>query len=178
MSEYQTIARPYAQAVFELAQASADFQQWSEVLAWAAAIAADDEVKELVQNPRVERDALARLFEDIVADRLFQEARAFLRLVIQNRRILALPSIASQFEAMRAEAEGTIEAELISALHVSEDQRDKLAQSLSRRLGREVSLQVTQDPDLIGGAVLRAGDLVIDASVKGRLQKLAANLAR
>ena len=178
MSEYQTIARPYAQAVFELAQASSNFQPWSEVLAWAAVIAADDEVKELVQNPRVERDALAQLLEDILADRMFQEAKAFLRLVIQNRRVLALPNIASQFEAMRAEAEGTIEAELISALHVGEDQRDKLAQSLSQRLGREVSLQVTQDPHLIGGAVLRAGDLVIDASVKGRLQKLAANLAR
>ena len=178
MSEYQTIARPYAQAVFELAQASSNFQQWSEVLAWAAEIAADDEIKELVQNPRVERDALARLLEDILADRMFQEAKAFLHLVIHNRRVLALPNIASQFEAMRAEAEGTIEAELISALHVGDDQRDKLAQSLSQRLGREVSLQVTHDPQLIGGAVLRAGDLVIDASVKGRLQKLAANLAR
>lgn len=178
MSEYHTIARPYAQAVFELAQASSNFQQWSDMLAWASAVAADAEVQELVQNPRVERDALVRLFGDIVGERMFEQTANFLRLVIQNGRVFALPSIASQFETMRAEAEGTIEAELISALHVSDDQRTKLAQSLSQRLGREVSLQVTHDPNLIGGAVLRAGDLVIDASVKGRLQKLAANLAR
>ena len=79
---------------------------------------------------------------------------------------------------MRAEAEGTIEAELISALDVSEEQKVRVARSLSERLGREVTLQVVQDPSLIGGAILRAGDMVIDASVKGRLQKLAADLTR
>jgi len=79
---------------------------------------------------------------------------------------------------MRAKAEGTITAELVSAQNVSSAQQAQLTQSLSKRLGREVTLQVTQDPDLIGGAVLRAGDMVIDASVSGRLQKLAANLAR
>jgi F-type H+-transporting ATPase subunit delta len=83
-----------------------------------------------------------------------------------------------QFEAKRAEAEGTIEAELISAREVTDAQRTALAESLARKLGREVSLRVVEEPDLIGGAVLRAGDMVIDASVKGRLQKLAANLAR
>lgn len=178
MTEYQTIARPYAQAVFELARASSSYKQWSDALNWVSVIAADPEIQELVQNPKVERDSLVRLFEDIAGDRLFEEARNFLRLVIQNGRVFALPGIASQFEDMRAEAEGTIEAELISALDVDEEQQAKLAQSLSKRLGREVSLRVTRDPDLIGGAVLRAGDMVIDASVKGRLQKLAANLAR
>jgi F-type H+-transporting ATPase subunit delta len=79
---------------------------------------------------------------------------------------------------MRAEAEGTIEAELISALGVSEEQKTKIAASLSRRLGREVSLRVTEDPSLIGGAVLRAGDMVVDASLKGHLQKLATSLSR
>lgn len=178
MTEYQTIARPYAHAVFELARAAGDYQRWSEALAWLSSIASDTQVQELAQNPRVDKDSLTRLFTDIAGEKLFDEARNFLRLVIQNGRVFALSNIAAQFETMRAEAEGTIEAELLSARDVTDEQRSKLAQSLSDRLGRQVSLQVVQDPSLIGGAVLRAGDMVIDASVKGRLEKLAANLAR
>ena len=178
MSEYQTIARPYAQAVFELARSAGNYEEWSRALAWLSAIAADDQVQELAQNPRVDDASLVQLFEDIVGDRLFDAAGNFLKLVVSNDRIFALPSIAAQFEAMRAEAEGTIEAELISARAVSDSQQAALARSLARKLGREVSLRVVEAPDLIGGAVLRAGDMVIDASVKGRLQKLAAILAR
>ena len=178
MSEYQTIARPYAHAVFELARASGKFENWSEALSWISFIATDAQVQELAQNPRVERESMIRLFEDIAGEKLFDEARNFLRLVIQNGRIFALSNIAAQFETMRAEAEGTIEAELVSALDVTDEQQSQLAQSLSSRLGRQVSLQVVHDPSLIGGAILRAGDMVIDASVKGRLQKLATSLAR
>lgn len=178
MSEYQTIARPYAQAVFELARSTGNYPDWSTALAWASAIADDEQVHELAQNPKVDDAALVQLFEDVAGDKLFAEARNFLRLVVANDRVFAIPHIAAQFETMRAEAEGTITAELISAQTVSSEQQAQLAQSLSKRLGREVTLDVVQDPDLIGGAVLRAGDMVIDASVKGRLQKLAANLAR
>ena len=178
MSEYQTIARPYAQAVFELARSAGNYPDWSTALVWASAIADDEQVRELAQNPKVDDAALVQLFEDVAGDNLFAEARNFLRLVVANDRVFAIPHIAVQFESMRAEAEGTITAELVSARTVSSEQQAQLAQSLSKRLGREVTLEVVQDPDLIGGAVLRAGDLVIDASVKGRLQKLAANLAR
>jgi len=177
MSEYQTIARPYAQAVFELSRATGDFENWSQALAWISAIADDDQVQELAQNPKVDDVSLGQIFEDIAGEKLFDEARNFLRLVIANGRVFALPSIAAQFEIMRAAAEGTIEAKLISARAVTDEQQATLARSLSKKLGREVNLQVVEDPDLIGGAVLRAGDMVIDASVKGSLQKLAANLA-
>ncbi len=177
MSEHHTIARPYAQAVFELARDANDYQSWSQALAWLAALAANSEIRELVQNPRVDRPALIQLIEDICQDKLFPEAKSFLRLIIANDRFFSLPAIATQFETMRAEAEGTIQAELITAQLVTDDQRTKITASLSRRLGREVTLRVTEDAALIGGAVLRAGDMVIDASVKGRLQKLAANLA-
>ena len=178
MSEYRTIARPYAQAVFDLARAGGNYEDWSQALAWASAIASDDQVKELAQNPRVDDAELVTLFDDIAGDRLFDEARNFLKLVIANGRVFVLPSISNQFEDMRAEAEGTIEAELISARQVTDAQRSALAQSLARKLGREVSLRVVEEPDLIGGAILRAGDMVIDASVKGRLQKLTAILSR
>jgi len=178
MSEYQTIARPYAQAVFELAQASGDYQRWSEALAWTAAVAEDPQVQALAQDPRVDAASLVKLFEDVAGDKLFDEARNFLRLVIRNGRAFALSQVAERFEEMRAKAEGTIEAELITALEVNDEQRSALAQSRSRRLGREGTLRVEQDPQLIGYAVLRAGDLVIDASVRGRLRKLGATLAR
>lgn len=178
MSEYQTIARPYAQAVFDLARAGGNYEDWSQALAWVSAIAADERVKELALNPRVDDTEMVTLFDDIAGDRLFDEARNFLQLVVANGRIFILPDILKQFEDKRAEAEGTIEAELISAQQVTDAQRSALAQSLARKLGREVSLRVVEEPDLIGGAILKAGDMVIDASVKGRLQKLTAILAR
>ncbi len=178
MSEYHTIARPYAQAVFELAKDTNDYQSWSDALALLAALAANSQIRELVQNPRIDRTALAQLFEDICGDKLFAQAKSLVRLIIANGRVFSLPNMASQFETMRADAEGTIEAELITAQPVTDAQRLQITESLSQRLGREVSLQVTEDAALIGGAVLRAGDMVIDASAKGRLQKLAANLAR
>ena len=178
MSEYQTIARPYAPAVFELARSAGNYPDWSAALAWISAIADDKQVQALAQNPRVDDAALVQLFADVAGDNLFAEAQNFLHLVVANDRVFALPHIAALFESLRAEAEGTITAELVSAQSVSSEQQAQLAQSLSKRLGREVTLEVVRDPDLIGGAVLRAGDMVIDASVKGRLQKLAANLAR
>lgn len=178
MNEYQTIARPYAQAVFDLAKVGGNYEDWSQALVWMSAIADDDQIHELAQNPKVDDVYLVQIFEDIAGDKLFAEARNFLRLVVANGRLFALSLIAARFENMRAEAEGTIEAELISARAVTDQQQTTLARSLSRKLGREVSLQVVEDPELIGGAVLRAGDMVIDASVKSQLQKLAANLVR
>ncbi len=177
MSEYHTIARPYAQAVFALAKDADDYQSWSQVLALLAALAENSQIRELVQNPRIDRGALAQLFVDICGDTLFDHAKSFVRLIVGNHRVFSLPNIASQFETMRAEAEGTIDADLIAAQPVTDAQQLQITASLSRRLGREVNLRVTEDAALIGGAVLRAGDMVIDASVRGRLQKLAANLA-
>ena len=178
MSEQRTIARPYAHAVFELARDSGNYEAWSLLLARLAAAAADPQLQDLAQNPRFDDSALSGLLEDISGEALFPDAQNLIRLIVRNGRVLALPGVAEQYESMRAEAEGTIEAELISALAVSEEQKTKIAKSLSRRLGREVTLRVTEDPDLIGGAVLRAGDMVVDASLKGRLEKLATSLSR
>lgn len=178
MSEYQAIARPYAQAVFELAKDAGDFHSWSSVLAYVAAIAADPQIRELAHNPRVDSETICQLFEDIYEGELFPEAKKFIRLIVDSDRIFALPDVANQFEKMRADAEGTIEAELISALAVNDDQKAKITKFLSKRLGRKVTLRVSEDPRLIGGAILRAGDMVIDATVTGRLAKFAADLAR
>lgn len=161
-----------------MAKDSGDYRSWSAVLKAAALVAADPQVREMANNPRVDNETIIRLFEEVCGSALFPEAKNFLRLIVNSDRIFALPDLANQFENMRADAEGTIEAELISAFAVNDEQQVKIAEDLSRRLGRTVTLRVSEDPALIGGAILRAGDMVIDASVKGQLVKFAANLAR
>ncbi len=178
MSENHTVARPYAQAVFELAREAGDYQSWSTALGFLSAVAEDPQIQDMAQNPRLKRDDLFRLIEDVCGDALFPAAKSFLRLLIENRRLFVLPNITRQFEAKRAEAEGTIEAELMSAQAVSDAQQATIVSALSGRLGRQVTLRVIEDPSLIGGAILRAGDTVIDASLRGRIQKLAAGLSR
>ena len=170
--QFSSIARPYAEAVFALAQEANDFDRWSAFLARAAAVAADAQVARLIQDPRVARETLFGIVADLSVKGEGEAQRNFLRLLIANRRARALPDIAAQFEKLRAEAEGTVDAELVTAFAVSDAQKEKIAAALSRKLGRKVRLSVSEDGDLIGGAIVRAGDLVIDASVRGQLEQL------
>lgn len=178
MAEISTVARPYAQAAFEMAKESGDYKSWSEGLAFAASLVQDDSMVELINNPRIERSRLAELFDDLCADRMTQDGRNLVRLMVSNNRLLALPSAAQQYEAMRSEAEGTIEAEITAAQAISDAQQANISKALEKKLGRKVSLTVHEDPALLGGAIIRAGDLVIDGSAKGRLEKLASALVR
>ena len=176
MAELSIIARPYAQAVFELAKAGGDYAVWSDELGVLASISAHEDVMALFSNPRVSRQQVADALIDICRDGISNERRNLVRLLAQNRRLPALPAIAAQYEKLRADAERTIKAELETALPVSEEEQGRIAQALKDRLGREVELQVRMNPDLIGGAVIRAGDLVIDGSMRARLDKLATQL--
>lgn len=178
MADMDNVARPYAQAILELAQEAGDYSVWSDALAFASAVANDPTMQELARNPRVERKQLTGLFEEICGDRLTPHARNLLKLVVHNGRLWALPAIAAHFEKLRAEAEGTVEAQVVAARDVNESQLAKLASGLEKRLGRKVNLSVRRDDTLLGGAIVRAGDLVIDGSARGRLQKLAAVLLR
>ena len=177
MAELSNIARPYARAVFELAKTDADYSVWSERLEWLAAVAADPNIGTLFNNPRVSKQALAGVFTDICADRLDGNAKNLVRLLAQNRRLHALPVIAEQYEYLRAEAERTVQAELESALPVSDTQQQRIAEALSQRMGRRVELTVKTNEELLGGAVVRAGDLVIDGSIRARLEKLATAIS-
>lgn len=178
MANVDHIARPYAQAVFELAQEADDHEGWSAGLKFVAVVAADPSIQTLVHSPKFDRAQLSALFDDIIGDRLSGPARNFIKVVVQNRRVDALPAIATQFEALRAAAQGTVEAEVVSAQDVSEGQLKKLASGLEKRLGRKVNLKVRRDETLLGGAIVRTGDLVIDGSARGHLAKLASSLAR
>ena len=178
MAGTSSLARPYAQAVFELAQESKDFKTWSHALAFLAALVSDESIQDLINNPRVEQGQLQGLFDDLCGDRVPEDGRNLLRLMMDNDRLSLMPDVAAQYEVLRAEAEGTVEAEVRSAKPMSDEQKAQLSKALEKRLGRKVNLTVHEDDTLLGGAIIRAGDLVIDGSAKGRLEKLASALQR
>jgi F-type H+-transporting ATPase subunit delta len=177
MAEMQTLARPYAEAVFELARARNGLENWSGMLALITAVAADANMTRLARDPRVERARFLALFLGVCDKRLDEAGANFVHLLVDNHRLDLLPEIVTQFEALRAEAEARVEATVVSAFALEGAQLRHIGEALARRLGREVNLTAQVDKALVGGIVIRAGDLVIDGSVRGRLQELAAQLS-
>ncbi len=176
MAERATIARPYARAAFAQAKDTGALAPWSKLLQTAAAFVADERVDQLISSPNVSADQLVDLFADLHG-KGSEDIRNFIRLLGQNRRLALLPDIAAQFEALRAELENTAAVEVTSAVALSDEQKAKLAAALKTRLKREIQMTTTVDADLIGGAVIRCGDLVIDGSIKGRLAQLQNELS-
>jgi len=177
MAELTTVARPYAQAIFKTASESGRLGEWSGMLQFAAAVAGDESVVDLIEGTRYSKDQLAQLFIDVCGEQLDQKGQNLIRILAENRRLTLLPEIAAVYEVYRAEAESTIDAEVISAYPVSDEQRDSIAEALAARLGRKVKLSTTTDKSLLGGAIIRAGDMVIDGSVRGKLGKLASAMS-
>ncbi|HEB86769.1 MAG TPA: F0F1 ATP synthase subunit delta [Gammaproteobacteria bacterium] len=176
MAEKSTIARPYAQAAFDLAQEKNDLKTWSDMLQLCAMIVRDEQVSRLIGNPGVSKGALVELILKVAGDNLNTVGRNFIRVLANNGRLNVLSEIESLYEQHRADAERRVDAEVISAFPLSDAQQQALAASLEKRLGREVRLTASTDESLIGGAIVRAGDLVIDGSVTGHLNKLAQAL--
>lgn len=171
-----TIARPYAQAAFEEARERGALAAWGQALATAAEVVRDPRVGRLLGNPRVAPAQLAQLVIDVAAAQLDEPGRNFVRTLAENRRLEVLPEIASLFDRLRDEAEGTIDVTVTSAVELPAEQRTRLAAALEKRLSRRVELRCEVDPQLIGGAVLRAGDMVIDGSLRSRLERLELQL--
>jgi F-type H+-transporting ATPase subunit delta len=176
MAERATIARPYAKAAFEYARGAKAFAAWSQGLKTAAAIVADPRVAGLIKNPELTAADMAALVADVAGATLDGAMRNFLQLLAENHRLLLLPEIAAHYEAERARVENTVDVEIVSAVPLSAAQADKLSAALAKRLGRSVRMTKSIDPALLGGAVIRAGDMVIDGSLKGRLQRLGTVL--
>lgn len=174
--ENTTIARPYAEAVFERARETDSLDAWSDTLALLANVVADPQVAALIANPMVPRADGAGLLIDIGGDNLGEEACNLVRLLAQNRRLPVLPAIAAAFEVLKSESLGTLDVRVTSAYVVTAAQEKLLAEALQAKLGRQVRITSEKDPALIAGVVIRAGDLVIDGSVKGQLGKLAGEL--
>ena len=171
------LARPYARAAFGLAREAGQFGQWSERLHLLAAVTADERVRAALRAPRLTRRQRAEVILRICGEHLDDGSRNLVRLLAENGRLELLPEVARQFEGLRADAEGRVDAEVRSATPLSEEQEQRIAAGLRKRLDRDVTLHCEVDESLLGGAIIRAGDLVIDGSLKGRLERLASRLA-
>lgn len=180
MAELTTIARPYARAAFELAQKAQDggLQDWSTMLQTLSQVVQDDGVQSLLDSPDHGSDFKAGAMLKICGDQLSQSGSNFIKLLAENQRLKLIPQIAEVYEMLRADVEKTIEAQVISAFELSDEQQQTLAAALSKRLDRDVVLDCSIDKSLLGGAIVRAGDLVIDGSAQGRLAKLGAQLSQ
>lgn len=176
MADRATIARPYARAAFAHAQASKDLASWSSLLGAAAIAAEDSRVARLIGNPHVTGDELVDLLGGLSKQAAGEGGKNFLRALAENRRLVLLPEIAAQFEKLRADVEGVVDVEVIAAREIAAPQQKRLEAALAKRLGRDVRLHTRLDDSLIGGAIVRAGDLVIDGSLKGRLERLETAL--
>ncbi len=176
MAERATVARPYAKAAFGYAREQGRLAEWSGWLATARAVVLSDEFEAFERSPAVRGEQLEELIAGICGDTLDEHGRAFLALLRENGRLDYLPEIAARFEELKAEDQNVAEVEVVSATDLDERQRERLAGALRNRLRRDVRLHCTVDPGLIGGAVVRSGDLLIDGSLKGKLERLETEL--
>jgi F-type H+-transporting ATPase subunit delta len=176
MADKTTIARPYAKAAFQEAQQDKRLGPWSAALTTAAAVVKDPRVHDLLGNPAVTKADLAKMVMDLAGSDLDEHGRNFVQTLAENRRLGYLPEISTLFDELKDEAEGVIDVTVTSAAPLQDSQRETLATALQRRLKRQIRLHCHTNPALIGGAILQAGDLVIDGSVRSRLDRIAYEL--
>lgn len=178
MADYSTLARPYAKAVFELARDGGALQPWSEALAALAQLVGSPEVARLIGHPALTKAQLTAALTQALTGKLQPPAVALVRLLVDNGRLAVAPAIAQQYERLRAEAESRVDVEITSAADVAPAQQAQLAGAIKKRLQRDVVISWKTDAALIGGARIRAGDLVIDGSIRGELDRLQTALTR
>ena len=174
MAEVATIARPYSEAVFALADKSGTLAAWSDALAYLAIVAQTPELTQLAGHPNVSGAQMADLFN--VAEGLPAEAKRLVQTLVENKRLDALPAIAVLFEQLKAQREGAIDAEITSAFQLDGAELAALVMDLERRFKRKIRPHVAVDQALIGGARVRVGDQVIDGSVRGKLEAMRNGL--
>jgi F-type H+-transporting ATPase subunit delta len=176
MADKTTIARPYAKAAFEEARGENRLGPWSDSLRTAATVASDPRVNSLLGNPRVTSSELAQLVIDIAGPQLGDHGANFVRTLAENHRLAYLPEISTLFDELKDEAEKIVDVTVTSAAPLDDTQRKTLTAALERKLKRGIRMQCQTDPSLIGGAVLQAGDLVIDGSLRTQLNRITYEL--
>ena len=176
MAEPITIARPYAEAVFKLACEGNALAAWSDAIANIDGVVADSRVQACISDPKVSAQQLEGLVLGVVGDKLSGDARNFVQVLVQNNRLDVMPLIRSHFEALKREKEGVLEAKIISALKMDDTQVKQLVAQLETKYQRKVIAQVETDASLIGGVKIVVGDKVIDGTVRGKLDAMAAAL--
>ncbi len=172
MADIATIARPYAQAAFAQAMEESRLKQWSKMLEILSIAVSDPRMRSLINSPRTGRERLLQLTLDICGTGLSKTEQNFIRVLIDAKRLAVAAEIFSLFRDKRDAAEGIAEINVITAYPLADDQRIKISEALAEKLNRTIEVVSEVDKSLIGGAVIRAGDSVIDASIKGRLQEL------
>ena len=178
MAELATVARPYAEAVFKLAREKSALAAWSDALALLEAIVQDPRLQACLGDPNVSAGQLESLVLGVAGDRLDGAARNFVQVLIENGRFDLIGEIRAQYEALRRDDEGVVEARIVSALPMADEQIRELVAKLEARHQRQVRAKVEIDPHLIGGIMIVVGDQVIDGTVRGRLEAMAAALAQ
>ena len=176
MAELSTLARPYAKAAFEYAVDAKDLQGWSDSLKTVAVVCQNDKVVSMLNSPSITLVQQAKRTIEICGNEINLKTQGFISVLAENKRLKLLPQISKQFETLKANREKTIEVSVVSAVELNDIQKNTLASALSAKLEREVNMQVSVDTALIGGAIIRAGDTVIDGSICGRLTTLAQAL--
>lgn len=177
MAESITLARPYANAAFQAAVAEDGLAQWSQMLRTLAAVSVNDKVSALLKHPSLTASQQSQALLDVLGDELTDKGANLIRLLADNRRLALLPQISELFEVLKANRERSVDVELATAYPLSDEVVAQLGQALQKRLDRQVKVRSHVDKHLIGGVVIRAGDTVIDNSVRGKLNKLAESLS-
>lgn len=176
MAELITVARPYAEAVFRVAKDEQSLAQWGEALAWLSALLSDPAMLGVVTSPETTPALAEKLLADLLGAKGTASVKNLVAALAENRRLVLLPEIANQFEALKKQEEGMLAAEVTSAFPLSDAQATELAETLKSKYGKAVELSVSVDPALIGGVSIQIGDDVIDTSVRGKLQAMAVSL--
>ncbi|EAQ97612.1 F0F1 ATP synthase subunit delta [Congregibacter litoralis] len=176
MAELSTLARPYARAAFEYADSENALSEWLSELQLIAAVVSDEAVQNLLGDPSLTTEKQAETFVSLMGDELGESRKRFLHVLAENRRLGLVPNILELFAQLKAQREQSVDVEMVSPFEVPDTVRDRIAQALGKRLEREVVVSTSIDSSLLGGVLIRAGDLVIDGSVRGRLNKLAEAL--
>ena len=176
MAELATLARPYAEAAFKRAKPTNTSQAWSESLQFLSVVALDHDVNTIVDNPRVDRDRVLQLLLDICQDHVHEEAKNLLKILLENNRLCLLPQISVLFEALKADDEGYVNVELYTAYSLTKAEQNKYCAMLEKQLHKKVNAVVLVDKSLIGGIIAKAGDKVLDGSIRGQINQLAKRL--
>ncbi len=176
MNEIATLARPYAVAVFKRAKETNSSKKWSKNLSFLAAVLNDNAIFGMINDPKVGRARLLTLLLDICADQLDQEGSNLLKLLIENNRLNLIPFIVELFETYKAEDEGFIDIDVTTAYAFTKESKQHFNEVLEKKFGKKVNMKIVVDSSLIGGVLVRAGDQVIDGSIRGQLQQLAQRL--
>lgn len=176
MSELATLARPYAAAVFRKAKESAATEKWSQTLRLLSTIVSNEAMSPVLGNPKISKQDLLAVILDLCQEQVDDEGANFLKLLVHNDRMSLLSTIANLYEAYKADDEGYVEVDVYAAYEFSEETRHQFAATLEQALSKKIHMNITLDKSLIGGVLVRAGDKVIDGSIRGQLQQMRKSL--